>query len=72
MIVLVFILRVLFVLLVVGFAMLNSQSVALDLYWYELEAPLAQVVLISLLAGYLLKFLLPWLFFWKRKRSFLQ
>lgn len=72
MILIVFLLRVVFVLCVISFAMLNSEIVTIDLYWYEVDAPLAQVVLISLLLGYLLKFLLPWIFFWKKKKSFLH
>lgn len=72
MIIIIFLLRVIFVLSVIAFAMLNSGIVTVDLYWYEIDAPLAQVVLISLLLGYILKYLLPWIFFWKKKKSFLH
>ena len=72
MIIITFLLRVFFVLGVISFAILNAQSVTVDFYWYEVHAPLAQVVLLSLLIGYLMKFLMPWIFFWKRSKSFLR
>lgn len=72
MILLTFLFRVFCVLIVIGFAALNAQKVTVDVYWYTLQAPLAQVVLVSILVGYIIKLVMPLLFFWKKKRSFLH
>ena len=70
--IIIFILRSLFILAVIGFAALNAQVVTLDMYFLAISAPLAQLILLAMLVGYLLRFIFPWLFFWKKRRSFLH